>query len=163
MKPAKVEPVLHGFFSIDKHIESQIYKLPYKTNPKFKEIDYTMGSYVILVNQFAFLVMLGVTLPLIFLFSFIANLASVYTDKNQLLFDYQRPVPSGACNIGSFYGIMQLISCLGVITNSALLSYTYKPAESIYNHHDIFTYLFLANLTIKFFVAYGVSENSLFV
>ncbi|EGR32656.1 hypothetical protein IMG5_075400 [Ichthyophthirius multifiliis] len=106
--------ILHPFNQIDSYIDAQLNLEQYMTND---DIDGTLGDYMELVIQFAFLVLFGVAFPISFMLAFINNVLEIQVDKIKLIYFVRRPFPTNACDIGPWVKILEIISFLSIFTN----------------------------------------------
>lgn len=74
--------------------------------------------------QFGFMTMFITALPISVMFTYINNHIKMKLYGWKLLTMFQRPVPLGAEDIGSWQDIMTLLSIASVITNAALICFT---------------------------------------
>lgn len=74
--------------------------------------------------QFGFTVLFVTALPAAAFLSLLSNYAKLRFDMWKLLKYYQRPIPVGAQDIGTWLDVFYLIAIAGVITNSALICFT---------------------------------------
>jgi anoctamin-10/anoctamin-7 len=98
------------------------------------EQDYVLMQYNVLIDsinnyadaaiQFGYSSLFVTALPMAPFFSFLCNLARNKLNIVKLTTMFQRPIPAGAQDIGSWMGIFQLMSVLSVITNGAIICFT---------------------------------------
>ena len=69
------------------------------------------------------LALFGFTFPMSFFIGFIWNALELQTDKIKLFEYTQRPLPLGEKSIGVWNGILEFLSYVSLLTNSALISY----------------------------------------
>ena len=79
-------------------------------------------DYAELAVQFGYITLFVVAFPLAPLLALANNYVEFRSDAFKLLTQMQRPVPRGAEDIGSWQGVFTTISCIAVVTNSALVS-----------------------------------------
>ena len=75
--------------------------------------------------------MLGFAAPLIFIFSFFANIIFLRLLKYKLLYIYKRPTPKFAKSLDSFNIFIQFIGTFSIITNSIVFSITLMGFETV--------------------------------
>lgn len=78
-------------------------------------------DYAELAVQFGYITLFVVAFPLAPLLALANNYVEARSDAFKLLTQMQRPVPRGAEDIGSWQGVFTTISCIAVVTNSALV------------------------------------------
>eukprot|EP01038_Epipyxis_sp_PR26KG_P010969 gene10969-14731_t len=98
------------------------------------EKDYVLMSYDSVIEginnfadtaiQYGFSVLFITALPIAMTFSLISNYAKVKFNAIKLVKFYQRPVPSGCQDIGTWQDIFGIIALAGVITNAAIVCFT---------------------------------------
>lgn len=81
----------------------------------------TLMDYAELAVQFGYITLFVVSFPLAPLLALANNYVEFRSDAFKLLTQMQRPVPRGAEDIGSWQGVFTTISCIAVVTNSALV------------------------------------------
>lgn len=82
----------------------------------------TLMDYAELAVQFGYITLFVVSFPLAPLLALANNYVEFRSDAFKLLTQMQRPVPRGAEDIGSWQSVFTTISCIAVVTNSALVS-----------------------------------------
>ena len=84
--------------------------------------------------QYGFTVLFITALPIATFFSLVSNYIKVKLQLWKLLTLYQRPVPQGAQDIGTWQDIFNFISVAAVVTNAAIICFTmdvlYKDSQS---------------------------------
>lgn len=83
----------------------------------------TLMDYAELAVQFGYITLFVVSFPLAPLLALANNYVETRSDAFKLLTQMQRPVPRGAEDIGAWQGVFTTISCIAVVTNSALASF----------------------------------------
>ena len=108
--------------------EEQILNLsPPERDYALQEFDATMDSieiYSDVAIQYGFSVLFICALPIACACSLVSNHVKVKIQAWKLLTMYQRPVPAGAQDIGSWQSIFTIISVLAVLTNAGLVCFT---------------------------------------
>ena len=101
-----------------------------------QEYDATTDSITIFADiaiQFGFSTLFICALPIACACSLVSNHVKAKLQSWKLLTMYQRPVPQGAQDIGSWHKILSIISVLSVLTNAGLICFTmdvlYKNSE----------------------------------
>ena len=77
-----------------------------------------------LIIQFCFLVLFGLPFPLCFLLAFINNVAEIQVDKFKLIEVTRRPLPAGACNIGTWFIIIDVVTFFALLCNAGKIKIT---------------------------------------
>ena len=75
--------------------------------------------------------MLGFAAPLIFIFSFLANIIFLRLLRYKLLYIYKRPIPKNAKSLDSFNIFIQFIGTFSIITNAIVFSITLMGFETV--------------------------------
>lgn len=87
-------------------------------------------DYAELAVQFGYITLFVVSFPLAPLLALANNYVEFRSDAFKLLTQMQRPVPRGAEDIGSWQAVFTTISCIAVVTNSALVSFVLMIAAN---------------------------------
>ncbi|CAM9545997.1 unnamed protein product [Ectocarpus sp. 8 AP-2014] len=87
----------------------------------------------VLAVQFGYITLFVVAFPLAPLLALANNYVEARSDAFKLLTQMQRPVPRGAEDIGSWQGVFTTISCIAVVTNSALICLIYEDLVGEYS------------------------------
>lgn len=74
--------------------------------------------------QFGFTVLFITALPIATFFSLLSNYVKVKLQSYKLTRLYQRPVPQGCQDIGTWQDIFKIISVISVVTNAAIICFT---------------------------------------
>jgi len=106
-----------------------------------------IGDFAEQSVQFGYVTLFVVAFPLAPLLAFISNYVEIRTDGNKILFFYQRPVPTGVEDIGTWQSILTLTSLASVVTNSALVAFTMSTLDGV----DLYTRLWLF-IVFQYFV-----------
>lgn len=101
-------------------------------------------------------------LPITPLFALLGKIMENKLDSYMLLFEYRRPLPRGACNIGTWRAVFEVIGYLNVCTNVALITivgdtkFAFLQNSSLLFQVLIFILLehvlFLVKFVIQFFI-----------
>ncbi|CAM9560241.1 unnamed protein product, partial [Laminaria digitata] len=81
----------------------------------------TLMDYAELAVQFGYITLFVVAFPLAPFLALANNYVEFRSDAFKLLTQMRRPVPRGCEDIGSWQGVFTAISCIAVVTNSALV------------------------------------------
>jgi len=115
----------------------------------------TFDEYEEMVIQFGFITLFVAAFPIAPLLALINNLIEIRTDAVRLCALYQRPAPLMAEDIGTWFGVLQAMGVISVMTNSVIIAFT----STILNGEELyvrFITLMVAEhmiLFIKFIVA----------
>ncbi|KRX07124.1 hypothetical protein PPERSA_09338 [Pseudocohnilembus persalinus] len=166
------KPVNHPFLEMDTYVEIQSTLTPYLIN---EEVDGTLEDYMELAIQFSFLALFGLAFPSSFIMAFISNIFEIQVDKLKFVAFTRRPLPQGACNIGTWLLILDLISFSAIFSNSGLIAYTSQPIvkgnfrlidmgdDYVHNERDekvvIFCTLLIVFLAIKYLFRYLIPDS----
>ena len=82
------------------------------------------SDYAELVIQFGYSTMFVAAFPLASLMSFVNNYVEIRVDAWKLCEQCRRPEPRSCEDIGTWYDILEIISYVAVVTNTALVTYT---------------------------------------
>ena len=101
---------------IERELDREAYQL--------KNMDGTFADYQELMIQYGFVTLFAVAFPLAPLMAFFSNAFELRVDRYKLLTISRRPVPAGARGIGSWLNVLDIMTTMSVLTNSALLCFT---------------------------------------
>eukprot|EP00903_Cladosiphon_okamuranus_P009327 g8896.t1 len=93
----------------------------------------TLMDYAELAVQFGYITLFVVAFPLAPLLALANNYVEFRSDAFKLLTQMQRPVPRGAEDIGSWQAVFTTLSCIAVVTNSALICLIYEDLVGEYS------------------------------
>ena len=91
--------------------------------------------------QFGFIVMFSLSFPAACLLAFINNVVEIRSDANKLCRMTQRPWPAGAAGLGIWNPIFQMLTVLGIITNSLLLLWTSRFGDHIDDDYKVLVFV----------------------
>merc|ERR1712196_63180 len=83
----------------------------------------TINAYMALARQFGYMVLFVVAFLGAPIFAYISNYAQIRIDGYKFLNTYQRILPGGAQDIGTWQLVFTMFCVAAVITNSALLCF----------------------------------------
>lgn len=86
--------------------------------------DENFQDYNELVLQYGYLTLFAVAFPLVAALALLNNLVEIRSDSGKLCNSFRRPIPYGACDIGTWYPILQIMSFMAVTTNCAMVFFT---------------------------------------
>jgi len=96
----------------------------------YDEMMDSIQNYADTAIQFGFMTLFVVALPIATFFSMANGYVKVKMTSFKLVKFYQRPVPQGVQDIGSWQAIFTLLSVMSVITNAALICFTMTVLDS---------------------------------
>eukprot|EP00003_Mantamonas_plastica_P007860 TRINITY_DN1669_c0_g1_i2.p1 TRINITY_DN1669_c0_g1~~TRINITY_DN1669_c0_g1_i2.p1 ORF type:complete len:879 (-),score=317.84 TRINITY_DN1669_c0_g1_i2:30-2609(-) len=122
---------------------------------KLKTYASTFSDYNELIIQFGYVTLFVVAFPLAPLLAVANNLIEIRSDAYKLCNAYRRPAPDMAEDIGSWYGILEVVSIAAVLSNSLIISFT---STILANVETMWKYWIVAILEhgiliIKYFLA----------
>jgi hypothetical protein len=88
-----------------------------------------INNYADTAVQYGFMMLFIPALPCATFLSMLNNYAKIKFDSWKLFTLYQRPNPIGTQDIGSWQGILTIISVISVITNAGLISFTMNTLD----------------------------------
>jgi hypothetical protein len=99
-------------------------------------------------------------LPIACFFALITNIVKTRISAYKLFTYYQRPIPKGAQDIGSWQGIYSFISTIAVITNGALICFTMDVIKhfSLFGRSWIFIGFQWTLIFAQFLIAYIIPD-----
>eukprot|EP00904_Undaria_pinnatifida_P001459 jgi/Undpi1/11313/HiC_scaffold_30.g13611.m1 len=100
----------------------------------------TLMDYAELAVQFGYITLFVVAFPLAPFLALASNYVESLSDAYKLLTQMRRPVPRGAEDIGSWQTVFTAITCIAVVTNSALICLIY---EDLVGEYSVSTRLWL--------------------
>ncbi|XP_062585163.1 anoctamin-1-like [Saccostrea cucullata] len=86
--------------------------------------DFTLNEYTEKVIQYGFLMLFAASFPLAPLMAILLNLIDIRIDARRMLWSNRRPIAYIRQDIGKWYGILNLVNTIGVITNGFLIGFT---------------------------------------
>jgi hypothetical protein len=91
---------------------------------KFAPFEDTFAEYNEMIIQFGYITLFVAAFPLAPLLALANNLLEVRTDAFKMTTVYRRPPPLIAEDIGTWYGILEIMSVICVMTNCLIISWT---------------------------------------
>lgn len=86
--------------------------------------DFTLGEYTEKVIIYGFLMLFAASFPLAPLFALVILFVDKHIDAKRLLWLNRRPVAFIAQDLGMWYGILNFVNLIGVISNGFLIAFT---------------------------------------
>lgn len=103
------------------------------------------NEYLEMIIQYGFITLFVVAFPLAPFFALLNNIFEMRLDAKKFLLYYRRSVPKRVRDIGSWYGIMQVICRLSVMSNAFIIAFSSN---------------FIPQLVYSFYVKKGLIEPS---
>jgi len=91
---------------------------------EFPQYEGTFADYDELIMQFGFVVLFVVVFPAAPVFALLNNIIEFRLDATKILGFTRRPHPKGAYDMGTWFGILDLLSWTMVISNTALIVFS---------------------------------------
>jgi anoctamin-10/anoctamin-7 len=91
----------------------------------------TFRNYQEMAFQFGYATLFSAAFPLAPVLSYLNNFVEIRVDGWKLLQCSRRPEPSGCEDIGAWYGILDLISTISVVTNGLLIFFVATSYEDV--------------------------------
>ena len=92
--------------------------------------DLLIDHYAQMILQFTYVVLWSSVFPLTPVVAVIANMGQIRFEITQLCYYTKRPIPKKEEGIGAWMTIVEIISLIGVVVNSAMIIMTFKARES---------------------------------
>jgi hypothetical protein len=98
-------------------------------------VDYpgTFDEYNEMVLQYGFVTLFAAAFPFAPLLAVINNQIEIRTDAFKTLTAYNRPPARGAQDIGTWYMILEVFGVLAVVTNCAMIAFSYAPVRAAFD------------------------------
>lgn len=125
---------------------------------EFTQYEGTFADYDELIIQFGFVVLFVVVFPAAPILAMLNNIIEFRLDATKLMTFTRRPHPKGTYGMGTWFGIMTLLSWVMVVSNTALIVFSSVQATSIPNDLRWVTFVIVEHiligikLLIEFFV-----------
>jgi len=118
----------------------------------------TFDEYNEMVIQYGYVTLFAAAFPLAPLMAVINNIIEVRTDAIKFLTGINRPPYRGAHDIGTWYGILEVIGVMAVITNCLLIGYALIPVYDLFNQNAYHTFVAITILEhFIFLVKFAIS------
>jgi hypothetical protein len=98
-----------------------------------------LPEYLELAVQYGFVTLFVAAFPLAPLFAFLNNVIEVRLDAYKYVVASRRAVPKRAEDIGAWYGILDVVSKLAVVTNACLIAFTSDFIPQLVYKHSSFS------------------------
>jgi len=125
---------------------------------EFTQYEGTFADYDELIIQFGFVVLFVVVFPAAPILALLNNVIEFRLDASKLMSFTRRPHPKGTFDMGTWYRILNLLSWIMVISNTALIVFSSTQATGIANDLRWVAFLIVEHiligikLLIEFFV-----------
>ncbi|XP_060527045.1 anoctamin-5-like isoform X1 [Cylas formicarius] len=83
------------------------------------------------VIQYGFVNFFVVGFPVAPLFALLNNAVELRVDASKIVKSYRRPVPNKVAGLGAWFGILQAMTYIGVVTNALVIAFTSNIMEKI--------------------------------
>jgi hypothetical protein len=100
---------------------------------EFTQYEGTFADYDELIIQFGFVVLFVVVFPAAPILALLNNVIEFRLDASKLMSFTRRPHPKGTFDMGTWYSILNLLSWVMVISNTALIIFSSTQARAIPN------------------------------
>jgi len=127
---------VYKFYAEEKELTEEQRTAPYfrwEQEAKLSVFLDTFSEYNEMIIQFGYITLFVAAFPLAPLLALANNLLEVRTDSLKLCKIYRRPAPLRAEDIGTWYGILEIMSVICVMTNCLIISFTSNQFESVYD------------------------------
>jgi hypothetical protein len=98
---------------------------------EYTQYEGTFNDYDELIIQFGFVVLFVVVFPAAPILALLNNVIEFRLDASKLMSFTRRPHPKGTFDMGTWYGILNLISWVMVVSNTALIIFSSSQARAI--------------------------------
>jgi Calcium-activated chloride channel len=123
----------------------------------------TFEEYSEMVIQYGYITLFAAVFPLAPLLALLNNIVEIRTDAAKMLTQHNRPHYAGAQDIGSWYGILDVMGFFAVATNCLLIGFSYSPIYKIVNENtfQVFAVVVLMEhflLACKYLIAFMIPD-----
>jgi hypothetical protein len=124
-------------------------------------LDGTFSEYLELMVQFGYNTLFAVAFPLAPFLALLSNLVEIVVDRFKILHLYRRPTPLGAKTIGKWADVLESLTLISILTNSAILCFTLRAFDDwqIFEQNAFMPFvllsatMLLARQVVKFLLA----------
>ncbi|XP_060527049.1 anoctamin-3-like isoform X2 [Cylas formicarius] len=92
---------------------------------------FIIDEYMDMVIQYGFVNFFVVGFPVAPLFALLNNAVELRVDASKIVKSYRRPVPNKVAGLGAWFGILQAMTYIGVVTNALVIAFTSNIMEKI--------------------------------
>jgi anoctamin-10/anoctamin-7 len=116
----------------------------------------TFTDYANLIILYGYTTMFVCAFPLAVINAFVNNYASMRIDAWKLCQEFRRPEPRSQEDIGTWYIILEAVSLIAVLTNSALVAFTGSQLEDYTWTWRVWIFIIMSAgiLSVKYLVRY---------
>jgi hypothetical protein len=125
----------YNYWSEEKSLTPEQRSAPYfrwEKEAKLSVFLDTFSEYNEMIIQFGYITLFVAAFPLAPLLALANNLLEIRTDSLKLCKIYRRPAPIRAEDIGTWFGILEIMSIICVMTNCLIISFTSNQFETVY-------------------------------
>ncbi|EDO41719.1 predicted protein, partial [Nematostella vectensis] len=116
--------------------------------------DFTLSGYTEKVLQYGFLMLFAAAFPLAPLIALLSNLIDMKIDARRLLWVNRRPIAYRAEDIGMWFGILEFLNIVGVVTNGFLVTFTSDYGKNWEEYSNVRLWLLIGFEHIVFTIKY---------
>ncbi|CAG2218056.1 unnamed protein product [Mytilus edulis] len=134
----------------------------YVENERLKPVldDFTLSEYTEKILQYGFLMLFAASFPLAPLLALLTNAIDIRVDAKRLLWMYRRPVAAIRGDIGKWYGILQFVNLVAVVTNGFIIAFTSSWAQDWTTTEKLWLVIGFEHIVfgLKFILAYLIPD-----
>ncbi|XP_052076690.1 anoctamin-3-like isoform X2 [Mytilus californianus] len=134
----------------------------YVENERLKPVlnDFTLSEYTEKILQYGFLMLFAASFPLAPLLALLTNAIDIRVDAKRLLWMYRRPVAAIRGDIGKWYGILQFVNLVAVVTNGFIIAFTSSWAQDYTTTEKLWLVIGFEHIVfgLKFILAYLIPD-----
>jgi len=108
----------------------------YEKDSKLAAYQGTFDEYSEMVIQYGYITLFAAAFPLAPLMAVINNMIEIRTDAFKLLSSTVRPDYKGAEGIGNWYGVLEILGIISVITNCLLIGFSFDTISREFPKDD---------------------------
>jgi len=117
---------------------------------EYTQYEGTFNDYDELIIQYGFVVLFVVVFPLAPMFALINNIIEFRLDASKLMSFTRRPHPKGTYDMGTWFPILNLISWVMVVSNTALLVFCSVVSTRLVPDYRWITFVVVEHILIGF-------------
>ncbi|XP_076070788.1 anoctamin-7-like isoform X2 [Mytilus galloprovincialis] len=134
----------------------------YVENERLKPVldDFTLSEYTEKILQYGFLMLFAASFPLAPLLALLTNAIDIRVDAKRMLWMYRRPVAAIRGDIGKWYGILQFVNLVAVVTNGFIIAFTSSWAQDWTTTEKLWLVIGFEHIVfgLKFILAYLIPD-----
>jgi len=108
----------------------------WEADSKLADFQGTFDEYSEMVIQYGYITLFASAFPLAPLMAVINNAIEIRTDAFKLLSSTKRPEYKGAANIGNWYGVLEVLGLIAVITNCLLIGFSFDAISKSFDVYN---------------------------